>query len=63
MLDIDRPFASLVVVGGGAVGCEYASIFTALGVKVTLVDSGERILSFLDSEISQLLGRSSPAWG
>ncbi len=55
VLDIDRPFDSLVVVGGGAVGCEYASIFTALGVKVTLVDSGERILSFLDAEISQLL--------
>jgi NAD(P) transhydrogenase len=57
VLDIDRPFTSLVVVGGGAVGCEYASIFTALGVKVTLVDSGERILSFLDAEISQLLAQ------
>ncbi len=55
VLDIDRPFTSLVVVGGGAVGCEYASIFTALGVKVTLVDSGERLLSFFDREISQLL--------
>jgi NAD(P) transhydrogenase len=57
VLDIDRPFSSLVVVGGGAVGCEYASIFTALGVEVTLVDSGERILSFLDAEISQLLAQ------
>jgi NAD(P) transhydrogenase len=57
VLDIERPFSSLVVVGGGAVGCEYASIFTALGVKVTLVDSGERILSFLDAEISQLLAQ------
>jgi NAD(P) transhydrogenase len=57
VLDIDRPFTSLVVVGGGAVGCEYASIFTALGVEVTLVDSGERILSFLDAEISQLLSQ------
>jgi NAD(P) transhydrogenase len=55
VLGIDRPFASLVVVGGGAVGCEYASIFTALGVEVTLVDSGERILSIFDAEISQLL--------
>jgi NAD(P) transhydrogenase len=57
VLDIDRPFTSLVVVGGGAVGCEYASIFTALGVKVTLVDSGERVLSFFDGEISQLLAQ------
>jgi NAD(P) transhydrogenase len=58
VLDIDRPFTSLVVVGGGAVGCEYASIFTALGVEVTLVDSGERLLSFLDAEISQLLAEA-----
>jgi NAD(P) transhydrogenase len=57
VLDIDRPFTSLVVVGGGAVGCEYASIFTALGVDVTLVDAGERILPFLDAEISELLAR------
>jgi NAD(P) transhydrogenase len=55
VLNIDRPFTSLVVVGGGAVGCEYASIFTAIGVDVTLVDSGERLLSFFDAEISQLL--------
>jgi NAD(P) transhydrogenase len=55
---IDRPFSSLVVVGGGAVGCEYASIFTALGVRVTLVDAGERLLPFLDREISELLAES-----
>jgi NAD(P) transhydrogenase len=58
VLDIDRPFRSLVVVGGGAVGCEYASIFTSLGVSVTLVDSGERLLSFFDGEISELLARA-----
>lgn len=58
VLDIDGPFTSLVVVGGGAVGCEYASIFTALGIEVTLVDSGERLLSFLDAEISQLLAEA-----
>ena len=45
-----------VVVGGGAVGCEYASIFRALGAEVTLVDRGERLLSYMDAEISQLLG-------
>jgi NAD(P) transhydrogenase len=58
VLDIDRPFTSLVVVGGGAVGCEYASIFNALGVEVTLVDSGERLLSFFDAEISDVLART-----
>jgi NAD(P) transhydrogenase len=63
VLDIDRPFTSLVVIGGGAVGCEYASIFTALGVAVTLVDSGERVLSFFDREISELLARAFSGMG
>jgi NAD(P) transhydrogenase len=58
VLDIDRPFSSLVVVGGGAVGCEYASIFNALGVEVTLVDSGERLLSVFDAEISDVVART-----
>ena len=38
--DLDRPMRSLVVIGGGAVACEYASIFIALGAEVTLVDRG-----------------------
>jgi NAD(P) transhydrogenase len=61
--EIDRTFSSLVVVGGGAVGCEYASIFTALGVEVTLVDSGGRLLPFLDAEISQLLAQAFSGMG
>ena len=52
---LDRPMGSLVVVGGGAVACEYASIFLALGAEVTLVDRGRRLLSFLDEECSQLM--------
>src|SRR5262249_30525978 len=31
---------SVAVVGGGAIGCEYASVFTALGISVTLINSG-----------------------
>lgn len=42
---------SLVVLGGGVIACEYASIFAALGVDVTLVDSRERPLGFVDQEI------------
>lgn len=45
---------SAIVVGGGAIGCEYASIFNALGVRVTLIDSGNRLLSMMDGEISRL---------
>ena len=50
-----RPLRSLVVVGGGAVGCEFASIFTALGAEVVLVDSGPRLLPFMDGEVSETL--------
>jgi NAD(P) transhydrogenase len=52
---LDRPLRSLVVVGGGAVGCEFASIYTALGAEVTLVDSGARLLPFMDAELAELL--------
>lgn len=52
---LERPMQSLVVIGGGAVGCEYASIFTALGTDVTLVDSGPRLLPFMDGEVSAAL--------
>src|SRR5712664_1815337 len=55
ILEMDRIPQSLAVVGGGVIGCEYASIFTALGVKVALVDGRDRLLPFLDSEISERL--------
>ena len=45
----------MVVVGGGVIGTEYASIFTALGIRVTLIEPKGRIVSFIDSEIGQRL--------
>ncbi len=42
---------TLAVVGGGVIGCEYASVFATLGVQVTLIDSHEQILPFVDQEI------------
>lgn len=42
---------SLVVLGAGAVGCEYACAFAALGTKVTLVDTRHEILPYLDREV------------
>ena len=53
----------MVVVGGGPVGCEYASIFTALGARVTLLDAAERILPFMDHEISRLLAETFERMG
>jgi NAD(P) transhydrogenase len=54
-LQMDRIPRSLSVIGGGVIGCEYASIFMALGVSVTLVDGRDRLLTFLDTEISDRL--------
>lgn len=42
----------MAVVGGGVIGCEYASLFTALGVQVTLVESRDRLLPVVDDEIA-----------
>jgi NAD(P) transhydrogenase len=44
---------SMTVVGGGVIGVEYASMFGALGSKVTVVDQRDRVLTFLDSEIGE----------
>jgi NAD(P) transhydrogenase len=55
ILDLERIPESLVVVGGGPVGSEYASIFTALGSKVVLVDAADRLVPFLDPELSEIL--------
>jgi NAD(P) transhydrogenase len=63
VLEIDRPFASIVVVGGGAVACEYASVFAALGIEVTLVAAEGRLLPFLDGEISNLLAQTFSGMG
>ena len=54
-LQMDRIPKSLAVIGGGVIGCEYASIFMALGVEVTLVDGRDRLLPFLDAEIANRL--------
>jgi NAD(P) transhydrogenase len=55
ILQMGRIPQSMAVVGGGVIGVEYASIFAALGVKVTLLDSRDRLLPFLDKELSELL--------
>ncbi len=55
VLTMDRIPESMIVVGGGVIGCEYASIFAALGMKVALVDGRDRLLPFLDKEIAERL--------
>jgi NAD(P) transhydrogenase len=55
VLQYDKnPFA-VTIFGAGVIGCEYASIFLGLGCKVTLVNTQDRLLSFLDDEIAEAL--------
>jgi len=51
LMNVQRIPGSLLVVGGGVIGIEYASMFAALGTKVTVVDKRRRILEFCDDEI------------
>lgn len=55
ILKMEHTPRSLVIYGAGVIGCEYASIFSGLGVKVDLINSRDRLLSFLDDEISDAL--------
>ena len=55
ILNMDHIPKTMVVVGGGVIGTEYASIFTALGIRVTLVEPRGRIVPFVDSEIAKRL--------
>jgi NAD(P) transhydrogenase len=55
ILNMKRIPKTMAVVGGGVIGTEYASIFTALGIHVTLIEPRGQIVSFVDSEIRQRL--------
>ena len=55
ILKLDRTPRSMTIYGAGVVGCEYASIFSNLGVTVNLINTFERLLAFLDAEIVDAL--------
>jgi NAD(P) transhydrogenase len=55
ILKLDRTPQNLLVYGAGVIGCEYASMFRNLGIKVNLVNTRDRLLSFLDDEIVDAL--------
>jgi len=58
ILRIKRMPSSLVVVGAGVIGVEYASIFSTLDTKVTLLDGRDSMLGFLDTEVVDELTHS-----
>lgn len=55
ILDMEYTPPRLTIYGAGVIGCEYASIFAGLGVRVGLVNTRDRLLSFLDDEIADAL--------
>ncbi|MCK6489020.1 MAG: Si-specific NAD(P)(+) transhydrogenase [Planctomycetes bacterium] len=55
ILRLDRSPQSITIYGAGVVGCEYASIFRGLQIKVNLVNTRDKLLSFLDDEIVDAL--------
>ena len=55
ILKLDKTPRVITIYGAGVIGCEYASIFANLDVKVNLVNTRDRLLSFLDDEITDAL--------
>ena len=55
ILSLQRNPRSIIIYGAGVIGCEYASIFRGLGVKVNLVNTRDQLLSFLDKEVTVAL--------
>ncbi len=55
ILDLKEVPESMIVIGGGVIGCEMAEIFNAYGTKVTIVELAEELLPMMELEISQAL--------
>ena len=55
LLGINKVPKSLIVLGGGIIGSEYASFFAALGTEVTIIDKKDHLLPLLDAEIGTVL--------
>jgi NAD(P) transhydrogenase len=55
LLELEKLPRSMIIVGGGVIGVEYACMMQAVGVHVTLIERRPQILEFLDSEIAEAL--------
>lgn len=53
LLNTPVDFRKLVIVGGGVIGCEFATIFSQFGIEVEIIEAADRILPSLDKELSQ----------
>ena len=55
ILELSHEPRHVIIYGAGVIGCEYASIFSGLNVKVDLINTRDRLLAFLDQEMSDSL--------
>ncbi len=55
-IDLDKPPKSLFVIGGGAIGCEFAEMFSSFDTKVHIADMADRLIALEDPEVGQLMG-------
>ncbi|EGR4158023.1 Si-specific NAD(P)(+) transhydrogenase [Vibrio cholerae] len=55
ILNLEHDPRHIIIYGAGVIGCEYASIFRGLDVKTDLINTRDRLLSFLDNEVSDAL--------
>ena len=53
LLNLKEQPKSLLIIGAGVIGCEFASVFSSLGTQVTLVEALDRVLPMVDEEISK----------
>jgi dihydrolipoamide dehydrogenase len=58
VLDLDTVPARVVVIGGGAIGCEFASTFADLGSEVTILEGLPKILPGLDADVAKVVEKS-----
>ena len=58
MLSIEKLPSSAVVIGGGAIGCEFASMMSDLGTQVTILEALPKILPGLDDDVTQVVLKS-----
>ena len=58
VLDLDHVPERMVVIGGGAIGCEFASTFADLGSKVTILEALPKLLPGLDNDVTNVVVRS-----
>ena len=63
ILSIEKFPSSMMVIGGGVIACEYATIYAAMGIKVILINNRSKVLGFADSEISEALKNEMVHYG